>query len=51
LQQAFQELGHKKGDFPIAEELADTMLSLPLWPGLKQSDVNYVANSIINFFK
>jgi dTDP-4-amino-4,6-dideoxygalactose transaminase len=51
LQNAYTHLGFKRGDFPIAEELADTMLSLPLWPGLTQSDVNYVANCIINFFK
>lgn len=51
LQNAFGSLGFKRGDLPIAEELADTMLSLPLWPGLTQSDVNYVANCIISFFK
>ena len=51
LQNAYTHLGFKRGDFPIAEELADTMLSLPLWPGLTQSDVNYIANCIINFFK
>jgi dTDP-4-amino-4,6-dideoxygalactose transaminase len=51
LQPAYQDLGNNRGDFPIAEELADTMLSLPLWPGLSLSNVNYVANSLINFFK
>jgi dTDP-4-amino-4,6-dideoxygalactose transaminase len=50
LQNAYTHLGFKRGDFPIAEELADTMLSLPLWPGLTQSDVNYIANCIINFY-
>lgn len=50
LQNSYIHLGFKRGDFPIAEELADTMLSLPIWPGLTQSDVNYVANCIINFF-
>lgn len=37
LQKAYGHLGFKKGDFPIAEEIADTCLSLPIWPGM---DIN-----------
>jgi dTDP-4-amino-4,6-dideoxygalactose transaminase len=51
LQKAYQSLGFKKGDFPIAEEIADTCLSLPLWPGMKQSEVDYIAEKISNFYK
>jgi len=51
LQKAYQNLGFKKGDFPIAEEIADTCLSLPIWPGMKQSEVNYIAEKITGFFK
>ena len=51
LQKAYQHLGFKKGDFPIAEEIADTCLSLPIWPGMKQSEVNYIAEKITDFFK
>jgi dTDP-4-amino-4,6-dideoxygalactose transaminase len=51
LQKAYQSLGFKKGDFPIAEEIADTCLSLPLWPGMKQSEVDYIAENISNFYK
>jgi len=51
LQEAYQHLGYKKGAFPIAEELADTMLSLPLWPGMKEEQVDYVIAAINNFFK
>ncbi len=47
LQEAYTYLGYKRGDFPIAEELADTMLSLPLWPGLK--DVKIIADVIRQF--
>jgi dTDP-4-amino-4,6-dideoxygalactose transaminase len=36
LQEAYKHLGYKEGDFPIAEELAKTMVSLPLWPGLSK---------------
>jgi dTDP-4-amino-4,6-dideoxygalactose transaminase len=31
LQQAYKHLGYKKGDFPIAEQLAQTIISLPIW--------------------
>lgn len=34
LQKAYKHLGYKEGDFPIAEEIAKTCLSLPIWPGL-----------------
>ncbi len=37
LQKAYKQLGFKKGDFPIAEEIADTCLSLPIWPGMDLS--------------
>jgi hypothetical protein len=33
LQKAYIDLDFKKGDFPIAEEIADTCLSLPMFPG------------------
>jgi dTDP-4-amino-4,6-dideoxygalactose transaminase len=46
LQQAYSNLGYKSGDFPIAEEIADTCLSLPIWPGMKNSDVEYIADLI-----
>lgn len=51
LQKAYDYLGHKEGDFPIAEEIANTCLSLPIWPGMKKSDVEYISNNIRSFFK
>lgn len=51
LQKAYQALGYKKGDFPISENLADRVLSLPIWPGLSFKEVQYVSESIIHFFK
>lgn len=48
LQDAYKDLGYKKGDFPIAEEIAQTALSLPLWPGMKKIDVDYVSTTILN---
>jgi dTDP-4-amino-4,6-dideoxygalactose transaminase len=49
LQEAYLELGYKKGDFPIAEEIAETALSLPLWPGMTKIQVIEICNCIKNF--
>jgi dTDP-4-amino-4,6-dideoxygalactose transaminase len=49
MQKAYVNLKLKKGDFPIAEELADTCLSLPIWPGMVKEDVDYVVNRIKDF--
>lgn len=38
--------GYKRGDFPVAEYLFDREISLPLWPGMKSEDVNYVVEAI-----
>jgi dTDP-4-amino-4,6-dideoxygalactose transaminase len=51
LQNALAYLKFKKGDFPIAEEIADTCISLPLFPGMKSGELNYVVNSIKYFFE
>lgn len=50
LQEAYNFLEHKKGDFPIAEELANTMLSIPLYPGMTQEQTQQVSNAIKQFF-
>jgi len=50
LQEAYESLGLKKGDFPIAEELADTCLSLPVWPGMSKDEVKTVAQFISNYY-
>jgi dTDP-4-amino-4,6-dideoxygalactose transaminase len=50
LQQAYTNLGFSKGDFPIAEELANTCLSLPIWPGLQEAQVKQISKEIKAFF-
>jgi dTDP-4-amino-4,6-dideoxygalactose transaminase len=50
LQEAYKHLNLKKGDFPIAEEIAETCLSLPLWPGMSSESVMYVSSMIKSFF-
>jgi dTDP-4-amino-4,6-dideoxygalactose transaminase len=51
LQDAYKVLGYKRGDFPIAEELAQTSLSLPLWPGMTHLQVQHVKSGIEDFIK
>lgn len=50
LQKAYSHLGYRKGDFPVAEEISDTCLSMPLWPGIKKSEVLIVCRTIKWFF-
>jgi dTDP-4-amino-4,6-dideoxygalactose transaminase len=50
LQKAYQYLGFKEGDFPIAEEIAHTCLSLPIWPGMVEKQIDFVCNKIKSFF-
>ena len=50
LQQAYVDAGYKKGDFPIAEKIAEQCLSIPLYPGMKDDDIYYVAQNIKDFF-
>ncbi|MEY4860344.1 MAG: hypothetical protein RL059_43 [Bacteroidota bacterium] len=51
LQEAYQSLGYKKGDFPIAEEIAETCLSLPIWPGMSSKQVEFVSERITKYFE
>ena len=51
LQKAYVQLNFKKGDFPIAEELASTCLSLPIWPGMTGENIAEVAKCIKGFSK
>ncbi len=47
LQQAYRSLGHARGDFPVAEAYADRLLSLPMFPELREDQVRHVADSLL----
>lgn len=51
MQKAYSEMGYQKGDFPIAEEIAETCLSLPMGPHLSLEDVEFISEKITGFFK
>lgn len=36
--------------FPVAEKVCDEILSLPIWPGIKEEQLDYVVKSINEFF-
>jgi len=48
-QQAYADLRLPAGAFPIAEELAATALSLPMWPGMTEPHVAAVAAAIRSY--
>lgn len=49
LQECYKNLGYKKGDFPISEEISETELSLPMYYGMTEKEIQYVID-IINRF-
>ena len=50
LQECYKDLGFKEGDFPIAEEISATELSIPMYYGMTDEEVKYIID-IINEFK
>lgn len=49
LQGAYAGLGYSEGDFPIAEEISRTELSLPMYYGLSEEKQQYVIDAINSF--
>jgi dTDP-4-amino-4,6-dideoxygalactose transaminase len=46
LQGALSDLGHVPGDFPVAERAAAQILSLPIFPGITESEQEFVVDSL-----
>ena len=51
LQPVYKELGFKKGDLPVTEKLSERVLSLPFYPYIKEEEVEYVVESIAEFYQ
>ena len=50
LSPAYAGLGHRPGAFPVAETLAAELVSLPIFPGISDRQVEWVADSIRAYF-
>ncbi|HET7259075.1 MAG TPA: DegT/DnrJ/EryC1/StrS family aminotransferase [Candidatus Acidoferrum sp.] len=49
LQPLYASLGHRMGDFPHAEHAAQEVLSLPMFPELRQGQLTRVAEAVAEF--
>jgi dTDP-4-amino-4,6-dideoxygalactose transaminase len=50
LSRAYASLDHRRGTFPVAETLADELLSLPIFPGMTEAQVSAVVDGIESYF-
>jgi len=48
---AYSDLGYKRGDFPMTERVADSVLSLPIGPHLKMEEADDVIKAVQGYFK
>jgi dTDP-4-amino-4,6-dideoxygalactose transaminase len=46
LAECYRKLGYKQGDFPITEQYANELLSLPLYNGMRDEEIGYVIEKI-----
>lgn len=51
LAEAYEYLGHKKGEYPITEKYANTVLSIPMYNGMTDEEQSYVIDCINEFRK
>lgn len=49
LQECYQDLGYKNGDYPVAERLAKEEVSIPLWVGMSEKEIEQVIEALNTF--
>ncbi len=49
MQGAYMDLGLQKGSLPVAEEISKTVLSLPMYYGMSEEQVDFVISSLNDF--
>ena len=49
LQECYKELGFGVGDYPIAEEISATELSIPMYYGMTEEEISYVIDNLNTF--
>ena len=50
LSPAYEGLGYGRGSFPITEQLSETVLSLPMFPGITEAQLAAVAQAVRSYF-
>ncbi len=51
LQNCYQDLGYRKGAFPVSERAAEEVMSLPIYAELSDAQLTYVVDMVADFFK
>ncbi len=51
MQQSLKHLGYKEGDFPVSEKAAKEVLALPMFPELREDEVETVVEAIRRFYR
>jgi dTDP-4-amino-4,6-dideoxygalactose transaminase len=51
LSPAYAWLGHERGAFPVAEALSEEGLSLPIFPGISEDQLQAVVDAVSDFFR
>lgn len=49
MQECYKNLGYKKGDLPISEEISETELSIPIYYGMTDEEIQYVIDKVNEF--
>jgi dTDP-4-amino-4,6-dideoxygalactose transaminase len=50
-QPAYAHLGHQRGDFPVAEQLMERCVSLPMYPELRPKEIEHVAAAVADVMR
>ena len=51
VQPCYKELGYAKGSLPVAEEMSEKVISLPVYPELIEEKINYITKTVKDFLK
>lgn len=51
MQEAYRDLGYNPGDLPNCDQVSQQVLSLPMFPELRDDEISYVVEAIKGFFE